>query len=137
MQSLSQVDLPEQFTSYLEQNYYGKITELSMLEVIVRDPVFLDAPLKHILIGFSTTEVGRGVSIQQDPGEDAGRSHGADGMGDLSQTLPRLTHRPIDFCIIHNKATSAPKIVLCQRLHFAIASNIPWTTRSPKDQLFS
>jgi inosine-uridine nucleoside N-ribohydrolase len=45
------------------------------------------------LTGFSNVEVGRGVTIKQDPGEDAAHIHGADGMGNLSQTILSPTHR--------------------------------------------
>lgn len=40
------------------------------------------------LAGFSNIPVGRAVPLHTDPGEDAGHIHGADGMGNLSQTLP-------------------------------------------------
>lgn len=40
------------------------------------------------LTGFSTIPVGRAVPLHTDPGADAGHIHGADGMGNLSQTLP-------------------------------------------------
>lgn len=59
---LSSVNLPEQFTSYLEQNYYAKITELSMLETLVDDPAFLNAPLKHVAL-FSDHGIDHGRDI--------------------------------------------------------------------------
>lgn len=59
----SQVDLPEEFTSYLEQNYYSKITELSTLEVIVNAPDFLNAPLKHVAL-FSDHGISHGRDIK-------------------------------------------------------------------------
>lgn len=40
------------------------------------------------LAGFPTIPVGRAVSLQSDPGEDASHIHGVDGMGNLSHTLP-------------------------------------------------
>jgi inosine-uridine nucleoside N-ribohydrolase len=40
------------------------------------------------LTGFSNIPVGRAVPLRTNPGEDAGHIHGADGMGNLSQTLP-------------------------------------------------
>ncbi|MBE9065659.1 nucleoside hydrolase [Leptolyngbya cf. ectocarpi LEGE 11479] len=40
------------------------------------------------LAGFSTIPIGRAVSLQSDPGENAGHIHGTDGMGNLSRTLP-------------------------------------------------
>lgn len=45
------------------------------------------------LTGFSSVEVGRGVVIKQDSGENAAHIHGADGMGNLSQTIPSPTHQ--------------------------------------------
>lgn len=58
----NQVNLPEAFTTYLEQNYYSKITELSSLEVIVNDPDFLNAPLKHVAL-FSDHGISHGQDI--------------------------------------------------------------------------
>ena len=43
------------------------------------------------LAGFPEIKVGRGVPIKQVV-EDAGHIHGADGMGNLSHTLPPATH---------------------------------------------
>ena len=43
------------------------------------------------LAGFPDIKVGRGVPIKQVV-EDAGHIHGADGMGNLSHTLPPATH---------------------------------------------
>ena len=45
------------------------------------------------LTGFSNIELGRGVPVKENPGEDAGHIHGADGMGNLSQILPLATHQ--------------------------------------------
>jgi inosine-uridine nucleoside N-ribohydrolase len=42
--------------------------------------------------GFPNVEVGRGVTIDSAP-EDAAHIHGADGMGNLSNQLPKPTHR--------------------------------------------
>jgi hypothetical protein len=50
MSALIPVTLPQAFTTHLETHYYGKITELSMLESIVHDPAFLEAPLKHVAL---------------------------------------------------------------------------------------
>jgi inosine-uridine nucleoside N-ribohydrolase len=44
-------------------------------------------------MGFSAIEIGRGVPIASHSGADAGHIHGADGMGNLSQTLPPSIHR--------------------------------------------
>lgn len=44
------------------------------------------------LTGFSHIPVGRGIPPHDNPGEDAGHIHGADGMGNLSQTLPPSTY---------------------------------------------
>ncbi len=38
--------------------------------------------------GFDSVEVGRGVPVAGKAGEDAAHIHGADGMGNLSTTLP-------------------------------------------------
>lgn len=62
MDCLNQVNLPEAFTTYLEQNYYSKITELSTLEVIVKDPNFLNEPLKHVAL-FSDHGISHGHDI--------------------------------------------------------------------------
>jgi inosine-uridine nucleoside N-ribohydrolase len=43
------------------------------------------------LAGFPEIKVGRGVPIKQVV-EDAGHIHGADGMGNMSHTLPPATH---------------------------------------------
>ena len=43
------------------------------------------------LAGFPTIPIGRAVSLHTNPGEDASHIHGADGMGNLSQTLPPPT----------------------------------------------
>ncbi|WP_017655530.1 nucleoside hydrolase [Fortiea contorta] len=45
------------------------------------------------LTGFSHIEVGRPVPIKSDTNQDAEHIHGADGMGNLSQTLPPPEHR--------------------------------------------
>ena len=44
------IRLPEAFTDYIEQNYYGQVTEQSKLEAIVQDPAFLQDPLKHVAL---------------------------------------------------------------------------------------
>jgi hypothetical protein len=62
MESLKRVNLPNEFTSYLEQNYYSKITELSTLEAIINDPEFLKAPLKHVAL-FSDHGIQHGRDI--------------------------------------------------------------------------
>ena len=46
----SPVTLPHEFTSYIEQNYYGQVTEQSMLEAIIHDPAFVQDPLKHVAL---------------------------------------------------------------------------------------
>lgn len=53
---------------------------------------FLSASQILNLAGFESVEVGRGVSLKTDPIEDAAYMHGADGMGNLSHTLPEATH---------------------------------------------
>ncbi len=58
----SPINLPKAFTTYLEQNYYSKITELSTLEVIINDPDFLNAPLKHVAL-FSDHGISHGQDI--------------------------------------------------------------------------
>jgi hypothetical protein len=57
-----QLHLPQAFTTYLEQNYYSKITELSTLETIVNDSDFLNAPLKHVAL-FSDHGISHGHDI--------------------------------------------------------------------------
>lgn len=52
---------------------------------------FLSASQILNLIGFESIEVGRGVRMKA-PTEDATHIHGADGMGNLSHTLPEATH---------------------------------------------
>ncbi|MEM7064427.1 MAG: nucleoside hydrolase [Cyanobacteria bacterium P01_B01_bin.77] len=47
------------------------------------------------LTGFSTVPVGRSVPLHTDPRENAAHIHGADGMGNLSKTLP-LSDRVFD-----------------------------------------
>ena len=44
------IRLPAAFTDYIEQNYYGQVTEQSKLEAIVQDPAFLKDPLKHVAL---------------------------------------------------------------------------------------
>ena len=52
---------------------------------------FLSASQVLGLIGFEAVEVGRGV-LMKGAIEDATHIHGADGMGNLSHTLPEATH---------------------------------------------
>jgi CRP-like cAMP-binding protein len=44
------VHLPDAFTAYIRQNFYGKVTEQSTLEAIVNDDSFLQNPLKHVAL---------------------------------------------------------------------------------------
>ena len=44
------VTLPQEFTSYIEHNYYGQVTEQSKLEAIIHDPAFVHDPLKHVAL---------------------------------------------------------------------------------------
>ncbi len=67
------VNLPPAFTSYIEENFYGKVTAQSMLEVIVNDDSFLNNPLKHIAL-FS----------------DHGIVHGRDIARKISQVLHQI-----------------------------------------------
>lgn len=53
---------------------------------------FLSASQILNLVGFGFVEVGRGVLMKADLIEDAAYIHGADGMGNLSHTLPEATH---------------------------------------------
>lgn len=50
MTTISDVRLPEAFTAYIEQAYYGQVTEQSKLETVVQDPDFLRNPLKHVAL---------------------------------------------------------------------------------------
>lgn len=56
------VHLPEAFTSYIEQNFYGKVTEQSTLEAIINDDSFLENPLKHVAL-FSDHGIVHGKDI--------------------------------------------------------------------------
>lgn len=58
----SPVTLPREFTTHLETHYYGKVTQLSILESIVNDPVFLEAPLKHVAL-FSDHGINHGRDV--------------------------------------------------------------------------
>ena len=62
MAPLTAVTLPTEFTTHLETHYYGKITQLSVLESIVNDPAFLEAPLKHVAL-FSDHGIDHGRDI--------------------------------------------------------------------------
>lgn len=73
MKPLTSVHLPEAFTSYIEANFYGKVTEQSMLEAIVNDESFLADPLKHVAL-FS----------------DHGIVHGRDIAGKIVQVLHHI-----------------------------------------------
>ncbi|MEL6253642.1 MAG: hypothetical protein AAFR87_16660 [Bacteroidota bacterium] len=42
--------LPEEFRSFIEENFYQKISEQSRLEKIIQDPSFLKNPTKHIAL---------------------------------------------------------------------------------------
>jgi inosine-uridine nucleoside N-ribohydrolase len=53
---------------------------------------FLSASQLLGLVGFESIEVGRGVLTKVEPSENAAHIHGADGMGNLSHTLPEATH---------------------------------------------
>ncbi|MBI4781257.1 MAG: cyclic nucleotide-binding domain-containing protein [Oscillatoriophycideae cyanobacterium NC_groundwater_1537_Pr4_S-0.65um_50_18] len=48
--TMTDIKLPEAFTTYIEQTYYGQVTEQSKLEAVVRDPAFLKNPLKHVAL---------------------------------------------------------------------------------------
>ncbi len=50
MESSPSIQLPAAFTAYIEANFYGKVTEQSMLEAIVNNESFLSAPLKHVAL---------------------------------------------------------------------------------------
>ncbi|UBF30416.1 cyclic nucleotide-binding domain-containing protein (plasmid) [Kovacikia minuta CCNUW1] len=50
MEPFSSIHLPGAFTSYIEANFYGKVTEQSMLETIVNNESFLAEPLKHVAL---------------------------------------------------------------------------------------
>ncbi|XGV98301.1 MAG: cyclic nucleotide-binding domain-containing protein [Leptolyngbya sp. BL-A-14] len=84
------VDLPEAFTSYIEEHFYGKVTEQSTLEAIVNDDRFLDDPFKHVAL-FS----------------DHGIVHGRDIAHKIKQVLhhingvliPERTGVPLDFML--------------------------------------
>jgi hypothetical protein len=56
------VNLPEVFTSYIEKNFYGRVTEQSTLEAIVNDDSFLENPLKHVAL-FSDHGIVHGKDI--------------------------------------------------------------------------
>ncbi|MCY6490319.1 cyclic nucleotide-binding domain-containing protein [Leptolyngbya sp. GGD] len=58
------VNLPEAFTTYIEENFYGRVTEQSKLEAIINDARFLENPLKHVAL-FSDHGIVHGKDISQ------------------------------------------------------------------------
>ncbi|NJP09277.1 MAG: hypothetical protein HC866_07145 [Leptolyngbyaceae cyanobacterium RU_5_1] len=50
MKPLIAIHLPADFTDYIEANFYGKVTEQSMLEEIINDESFFADPLTHVAL---------------------------------------------------------------------------------------
>ncbi|WP_448602389.1 Crp/Fnr family transcriptional regulator [Thermoleptolyngbya sp.] len=73
MSAFSAVQLPAAFTQYIEDNYYAQVTAQSRLEAVVRDPEFLNNPLKHVAL-FS----------------DHGVLHGRDIAGKIVQVIRQI-----------------------------------------------
>jgi inosine-uridine nucleoside N-ribohydrolase len=84
---------------------------------VAAQKTFLNASQVLDLMGFSAIEIGRGVPIASHSGADAGHIHGADGMGNLSQTLPAPTHqvetaRDADQLIVDRLNTAPSEITI-------------------------
>jgi inosine-uridine nucleoside N-ribohydrolase len=84
---------------------------------VLGDRTFLSASQILNLVGFAAIEVGRGVPLPTAAIANAAHIHGADGMGNLSHTLPAATHslesaRSADDVIIDRLSTAPGEITL-------------------------
>lgn len=79
--------------SLVKQGFADLVAVTSAAGNVAAQKTFSSASQILSLTGFSTIEVGRGVPIQQGHDADARHIHGADGMGNLSQTLPSPMHQ--------------------------------------------